>query len=651
MRKRSWMLFVALGLCCTLLLPTPALGAKSFSDTKGHWAVTYITDLANKGYINGYPDGTFKPDKTMTRAEFTTALIISLDVVPGTPSGNSYSDTKTHWARKYIEEAVERGILVPSESPKGLGPDDSILRSQAAAMLVRALELAPSSGALKFTDADQVERSLYRDHVKAAYDAGIISGFPDGSFEPFREMTRAQVCTVLIKMLDKKGTTPVVQPVTGSITTLAVGEDLFTLGTIPFAFRANFTDTTVARLAVDKDALTVNDRYVYALNRSASNPDVVIGNTCFGVSKMTVNGDKLVIFPANRRIANFELDGYKYNSDYIKLFVNSRDDGLYLADMEVVDENNVLVKGEEYSLSGDKITIEVNEEFFDITQLKLSPGSTVPRLEETDPVVFRGMSLSDISAIFVDTDTIDVDDIDSLYFIINGKRYRLSDVSMDASAAITVAGKTYEPDDVVLTIDDINYSIDHISYMKGKFIFYCEEGEWREWVMFNNSYLDYSDITILKGTTAYDMEDVLVVERNLVRIGSREYTEDDIQCRVDGQIWDITRIEWSKSLDMVVITAKKAEDSYYSDQPEDYIFYDEDGNKIYQGIDDDVLIYLGGKWVSFEDVLMSGPSSCTYSGKTYSIIGVRMKVDGDTYLVDETSWSSSGILRVYLEEY
>jgi hypothetical protein len=37
---------------------------------------------------------------------------------------------------------------------------------------------------------------------------------------------------------------------------------------------------------------------------------------------MTVNGDKLVIFPANRRIANFELDGYKYNSDYIKLFVN-----------------------------------------------------------------------------------------------------------------------------------------------------------------------------------------------------------------------------------------------------------------------------------------------------------------------------------------
>lgn len=645
------MLFVALGLCCTLLLPTPALGAKSFSDIKGHWAVSYVTDLANKGYINGYPDGTFKPDQTMTRAEFTTALIISLGVVPGTPSVNSYSDTKTHWSRKYIEEAVDRGILVPSESPKGLGPDDSILRSQAAAMLVRALELAPSSGSLKFTDADQVERSLYRDHIKAAYDAGIISGFPDGSFEPFREMTRAQVCTVLIKMLDHKGTAPVVQPVTGSITTVAVGEDLFTLGTTTFAFKANFTETTVSSLAVDNDVLTVNGRYVYALNRTTNNPDVVIGNTCFGVSKMTVNGNKLVIYPANRRINSFELEGYRYSSDYIKLFVNSRDEGLYLSDMEVTDENSVVVKDQTYSINDDKISIEVNEEFYDIIELKLSPGSTIPRLEETDPVIFRGMSLSDISTIFVGTDTIDVDDIDSIYFIINGKRCRLSEISMDASATITVSGKTYDPDEVILTIDGWNYSLDHISYLKGKFILYCEEGELLEWVMFNSSYLDYSDIKILKGSTAYDMEDVLVVERNLVRIGSREYSEDDIQCRVDGKVWDITRIEWSSSLDMVVITAEEAEDSYYSDQPEDYIFYDQDSNKIYQGIDDDVILYLGGKWVSFEDVLMSGPSSCTYSGKTYSIIGVRIKIDGDSYLVDETSWSSSGILRVYLEEY
>jgi hypothetical protein len=202
-KSRSLRMIMALCLCFTLVFPTVALGAgtKDFSDTKGHWAVSEIGNLAAQGYINGYPDGTFKPDSFMTKAEFTTALIGCLDITPSTPTKNSFSDTKTHWARKYIEEAVARGILVPSESPNGFGPDQDILRSQATAMIVRALALKASSGTIQFTDRDDVERSLYRDHIKAAYDAGIIKGFSDGSFAPYREMTRAQVCTVLVKKI------------------------------------------------------------------------------------------------------------------------------------------------------------------------------------------------------------------------------------------------------------------------------------------------------------------------------------------------------------------------------------------------------------------------------------------------------------------
>jgi hypothetical protein len=76
---------MALCLCFTLVFPATALGAKEFSDTKGHWAISYIQDLADQGYINGYPDGTFKPDRTMTKAEFTTALIGSLGITPSEP--------------------------------------------------------------------------------------------------------------------------------------------------------------------------------------------------------------------------------------------------------------------------------------------------------------------------------------------------------------------------------------------------------------------------------------------------------------------------------------------------------------------------------------------------------------------------------------
>lgn len=645
---------MALCLCFTLVFPATALGAKDFSDTKGHWASSYIQDLAAQGYINGYPDGTFKPDRTMTKAEFTTALIGSLGITPSEPTKNSYPDTKSHWGRKYIEEAVARGILVPSESPQ-LGPDQNILRSQAAAMIVRALNLETSGGTSKFTDRDDVERSLYSDEIKAAYDAGIIAGFPDGTFAPYREMTRAQVCTVLVKMLEVKGgtITPVQPVVSGTIKDLAVGDELLNLNTTALIFKSGFSEVPVTSLSVANDALTVNSKYVYGLDRSTGNPDVVVGNTRYTTSRMTVNGSKLVVYPISRHIHSLQLDSYKYNADYIKLYVKSQDKGLYLADMTVVDEYTVEVQNQRYNLRDDKISIEVNKDFYDITRIQLRPGQTDPRLQETDPVVFRGMSLSDISAIYVGRDTLDIKGIDSIYFFIDGKRYNLSDVTIDAAANISVGRDSFDADDVIMAIDDWNYVIDEITYFKGKFVFDLKERHLLDWVMFNSSYLNQDDITIVKGTTEYDFDDVLVVDRNVIRISGKNYDvrADDIKCLVDTKLWDIERIDWNTRLDMVEITAKESKDTYWASQPKNYIFYDENGRKIYEGVDDDVTLYLNRRWITFDDVRITDPSTLTYSGRTYDMVGLRLNIDKDYYVIDETSWTSSGTLRIYLEDY
>ena len=645
---------MALCLCFTLVFPATALGAKEFSDTKGHWAISYIQDLADQGYINGYPDGTFKPDRTMTKAEFTTALIGSLGITPSEPTKNSYPDTKSHWARKYIEEAVARGILVPSESTQ-LGPDQNILRSQAAAMIVRALQLETSGGTSIFTDRDDVERSLYIYEIKAAYDVGIISGFPDGSFAPYREMTRAQVCTVLVKMLEVKGGTikPIKPIVSGTVKDLAVGDELFNLNTTSLIFKSGFSEVPVTSLAVANDVLTVNSRYVYGLDRSTGNPDVVVGNTRYTSSRMTVNGTKLVVYPISRHIHSLQLDGYKYNADYINLYVKSQDKGLYLADMKVVDEYTVEVENQRYDLREDRISIEVNKEFYDITRIQLLPGQTDPRLKETDPVVFRGMSLSDISAIYVGRDTLDVDKIDDINFFIDGKRYNLSDVTIDASANISVGRNSFSPDDVIMAIDDWNYVIDEITYFKGKFIFDLKERHLMDLVYFNDSYIDQDDITIMKGITEYKFDDVLVVDRNILRIGGKNYDirDEDIKCLVDNKLWDMERIDWNTRLNMVEITAKESKDTYWASQPKDYIFYDEKGRKIHQGVDDDVTLYLNKRWVTFDDVRIADPTTLTYSGRTYDMVGLRLNIDVDYYVIDETSWSSSGTLSIYLEDY
>ena len=655
MRNQRLRMIVALCLCFTLIFPVSVLAAKDFSDVKGHWAVSEIGNLAAQGYINGYPDGTFKPDSFMTKAEFTTALICCLDITPSTPTKNSFSDTKTHWARKYIEEAVARGILVPSESPNGFGPDQDILRSQATAMIVRALALKASSGTIQFTDRDDVERSLYRDHIKAAYDAGIIKGFSDGSFAPYREMTRAQVCTVLVKMLEikKGGTTSPVQPISGTIKYLAVGDELFNLSTNSMIIKSGFSEVPVTSLSVSGDVLTVNAKYVYGLDRTTGNPDVVIDSTRYQVSRLVVNGDKLVAFPVSRHIYSLEIDDHKYNCDYIKMYVNSQDGDLYLADMTVVDEYTVEVQGKKYDLRDDKITIEVSKDFYDIVSIQMQSGQTEPRLKKTDPVVYRGMRMSDISAIFVGRDTLDLDKIDSIYFYINGERYRLSDVTIDASTNIKAGNKTYKADEVILAIDKWNYVIEDINYLKGKFVFYLEEGELVDWVLFNDTYRDYSDIIIVKGTSQYDFDDVLVVERNVVRIERKNYDvrDENIKCLVDNKLWDIERIEWLANLEMVKITAEESKDTLWGSQPKDFIFYDEDGRKIYQGVDDDVTIYINRRWLTFDDIRITDPSTCTYNGRSYKLVGLRLNIEDDYYVIEETSWSSSGTLRIYLEEY
>lgn len=144
-------------------IPVQALAAGNFSDINKHWASEFITTLSSAGYISGYPDGTFKPDKTVSQAEFVTVLISCMGLSPTDTKTSYFNDTKNHWARGSINEAVKQGILVPSEYSNVLQPDSGLKRSQAAAMMVRALGQKPDNGPLSFTDKATVEKACIGD--------------------------------------------------------------------------------------------------------------------------------------------------------------------------------------------------------------------------------------------------------------------------------------------------------------------------------------------------------------------------------------------------------------------------------------------------------------------------------------------------------
>lgn len=76
-----------LGAFLALLLAALPLQAFAFSDTAGHWAEADISAMTEKGYLSGYPDGTFQPDKTISRAEFMKIITAVYGLVE---SGDSY---------------------------------------------------------------------------------------------------------------------------------------------------------------------------------------------------------------------------------------------------------------------------------------------------------------------------------------------------------------------------------------------------------------------------------------------------------------------------------------------------------------------------------------------------------------------------------
>ena len=104
----------------------PGKPLPKLTDINGHWAQKTIEELVATGAISGYPDGTFKPDQTITRAEFATILVKAWEL--DSDSGKVFADTSKHWAKDSIAIAAAHGI-VQGYSDSTFGPNDNITRT------------------------------------------------------------------------------------------------------------------------------------------------------------------------------------------------------------------------------------------------------------------------------------------------------------------------------------------------------------------------------------------------------------------------------------------------------------------------------------------------------------------------------------------
>ncbi|MFD0676047.1 MULTISPECIES: cadherin-like beta sandwich domain-containing protein [unclassified Paenibacillus] len=182
---------------------------RNFQDTQGHWAMKEINVLASKLIVSGTDEEHYSPERPITRAEFVTLIVRSLGYQAVSGSAQFKDVKPSEWYAGYVQKAVDLGII----SGHGDGtfhPQDEITREQMAIVLNKALSLAGKplskadmNGTLGvFSDQKQVSGWAAQE-VATAVNAGLLTGMPNGQFQPQSALTRAQAAAVIMRLLQK----------------------------------------------------------------------------------------------------------------------------------------------------------------------------------------------------------------------------------------------------------------------------------------------------------------------------------------------------------------------------------------------------------------------------------------------------------------
>lgn len=181
----------------------------ALTDIGQHWAKESIEKATRSGIAFGYPDGTFRPDRSITRAEFTAMLVraLGLKQIDGDAPALSDWNVLKDWSREGIAAAFQAGI-VSGYADGSFRPDAEITRVEMTVMIVRALGGVSSPGGdTSFADEAAIP-AWARGDVAIARERGIVQGRSGNRFDPLAKATRAESVAMLMKLLDVLKSSP-----------------------------------------------------------------------------------------------------------------------------------------------------------------------------------------------------------------------------------------------------------------------------------------------------------------------------------------------------------------------------------------------------------------------------------------------------------
>lgn len=152
-------------------------------------------------FLSGYANGTFEPDRNMTRAEVTTmfARLLAEKMAADQTYSNTFSDVaKSHWAANYIGYMQQFGIIT-GYADGSFRPDASVTRAEFAAIASRFERL--TEGTKSFSDVPSSHWAAK--YINFAATRGWVNGYADGTFRPNNSITRAEVAAVTCRLLER----------------------------------------------------------------------------------------------------------------------------------------------------------------------------------------------------------------------------------------------------------------------------------------------------------------------------------------------------------------------------------------------------------------------------------------------------------------
>lgn len=191
---------------------------RTFKDIIGHWAEEAIQKAVEQGMIQGYEDGSFRPDGEVTRAEFIALLVraLALPIEPANVAVIPFGDIASgDW---YAQEAAAayKARMVNGINEWSFAPNMKISREQMAVLLARAYAFLKSTDPFDETSIDFTEN--YRDgsfisswalpEVNRVLALGLMQGKEAGMFEPQSSASRAEAVQVIVNLLNKESTAP-----------------------------------------------------------------------------------------------------------------------------------------------------------------------------------------------------------------------------------------------------------------------------------------------------------------------------------------------------------------------------------------------------------------------------------------------------------